>query len=30
VRAGPGVQVCERVSEAVEAADALVKRAALN
>jgi methanogenic corrinoid protein MtbC1 len=30
VRPGPGVQICERVSDAVEAADALVKRAALN
>jgi 5-methyltetrahydrofolate--homocysteine methyltransferase len=30
VRSGPGVQICERVSDAVEAADALVKRAALN
>jgi methanogenic corrinoid protein MtbC1 len=30
VRARPGVQVCERVSEVVEAVDALVKRAELN
>jgi methanogenic corrinoid protein MtbC1 len=30
VRPGAGVQICERVSDAVEAADALVKRAALN
>jgi MerR family transcriptional regulator, light-induced transcriptional regulator len=30
VRNGPGLEICERVSEAVEAADALVKRAALN
>jgi MerR family transcriptional regulator, light-induced transcriptional regulator len=30
VRPGPGVQICERVSDAVEAADALVKRAELN
>ena len=30
VRPGPGVHICERVSEAVEAADALVQRAALN
>jgi methanogenic corrinoid protein MtbC1 len=30
VRPGPGVEICERVSEAVEATDALLKRAALN
>jgi MerR family transcriptional regulator, light-induced transcriptional regulator len=30
VRAGPGVEICERVSEVVEAVDALVQRAALN
>ena len=30
VRARPGVEVCRRVSEAVEAVDALVKRAEMN
>ena len=30
VRARPGIEVCRRVSEAVEAVDALVRRAALN
>lgn len=30
VQPGPGVQICERVPEAVEAVDALVQRAALN
>lgn len=29
-RPGPGIEICARVSEAVEAVDALVKRAALN
>ena len=30
VRAQPGIEVCGRVSDVVEAADALVKRADLN
>ena len=30
LRAYPGIEVCERVTDAVEAVDALVKRAASN
>jgi hypothetical protein len=30
LRALPGVEVCERVTDAIEAVDALVKRAASN
>jgi MerR family transcriptional regulator, light-induced transcriptional regulator len=30
VRPAPGIEICERVSQAVEAVDALVKRASLN
>jgi hypothetical protein len=30
LRAVPGVEICERVTDAVEAVDALVKRAATN
>jgi hypothetical protein len=30
MRAVPGVEVCERVTDAIEAVDALVKRAASN
>jgi hypothetical protein len=30
MRALPGVEVCQRVTDAVEAVDALVKRAGMN
>ena len=30
LRGHPGIEVCERVTDAVEAVDAMVKRAAMN